>query len=782
MVELGLLLQGGGTCGCTPGVSDIVYIESNVVLNKNLTGGSAISGTLDIGIGASLKGSTYSLLIKASATFVSYGELEVYDLTFSNGSVVIQSMSTTHVFNDFENKNNSNIITIDGTMQVDGDFDNGNGGVISGSGTIEVDGTRTNTGETFGCIGVDCCYGDPCVYNEFTPIQSIATGDFNVASTWNCDCVPGTDNKIVVDQGHTVTIVANTEVAGVDIDTNGVLELSNLSLTLNEVGFWNAGSFNGATGSLLLTGSVGEQFITNEATFEVSELTVNNADGVDLSGSSVDVFDLVTVSSGTLTTNGVLSLKSTVSRTASIAELAGGASISGGVVAERFIPAGTRSWWHISSPINGLTVSDWGDDFPITGDFTGADDLGGSNLPSIYWYDETHVDVVSDSGWTAFPTSDLNETVVQGRGYRAFLRTDGSTTLGDTVVDMAGTINSGNISLPVSYTNPSSPAGDDAAGWNFVGNPYPSNIDWATGTWTKTNLEDAIYVWDPSGSYTAFVDGASVNGGVSRVAQGQGFWVRANAASPVLTITESCKTNTATTFLRTPGVPEDAVSISIVDGDDRSNTVLRFKEEATEGFDSKYDATYLGGSYPVNITSYKLDYSEWYAVNSTPSNEDRVIPIWVIHPGDKKTYELQFDVGELLDGTGQVILIDYYLGDEVEVYDGMIHEFEYDGSWASNGGSRFEIMYRASTITSVDDILSSDEISILPNPVKAGEAFGLAGCVHDAEAEVYSVTGEYVSKIQIECGEAIQSELLNPGYYFLHAVHGEFSNVSFVVE
>jgi hypothetical protein len=749
-----------------------------VVLNKNLTGGSAVSGTLNIGLGASLKGPTYSLLIKSTATFVSYGDLEVYDLTFSNGAVVMQSMSTTHVFNDFENKNNSNTITIDGTMQIDGDFDNGNGGVISGSGTIEVDGTRTNTGETFGCSGVDCCYGDPCVYNEFTPIQSITTGDFNAVSTWNCDCVPGVTNKIVIDQNHTVTLVGDIEVAGVDIDTNGVLEISTYSLTVNESGIWNAGLLSGASGIMTFTGSSGLQSIVNESTISISQMTIDNIDGVSLSGTSVDVYDLVSISTGTLNANGALTLKSTASRTASIAELSSG-TVVGDIIAERYIPAGTRTWWHISSPISGLAVSDWADDFPITGEFTGADDLGGSNAASIYWYDETHTDVSSDSGWTAFPASVLSESVIQGGGYRAFLRTDGSTTLGNTTVDMTGTINSGSVDLPVSYTDLN---GTDAAGWNFVGNPYPSNIDWKSGTWTKTNLQDAIYVWDPSGTYTAFVDGAAVNGGVSQIAQGQGFWVRSNADNPVLTITESCKINSATTFLRSSGLPEDAVSIAVVDGATRINTVLRFKDEATEGFDSDYDATYLGGTSALNITSYKPDYSAWYAINSMPSNENRVIPIWVIHPGGEKTYELHLDVGELFDGTGQVMLLDHYLGEEIEVYDGMVHEFEFDGSWASNGGSRFEILYRASTITSVDDILHSDGIYILPNPVKAGDSFRLAGCVQDAEAEVYKASGELVGRIKIECGDVIQSDLFAPGYYFLHALNGEFSNVSFLVE
>ncbi len=48
-----------------------------------------------------------------------------------------------------------------------------------------------------------------------------------------------------------------------------------------------------------------------------------------------------------------------------------------------------------------------------------------------------------------------------------------------------GTLNSGTYFLPV--TNAGS-------GWNFVGNPYSSAIDWDNLSWIKTYIDGTVYV------------------------------------------------------------------------------------------------------------------------------------------------------------------------------------------------------------------------------------------------------------------------------------------------
>ncbi len=81
------------------------------------------------------------------------------------------------------------------------------------------------------------------------------------------------------------------------------------------------------------------------------------------------------------------------------------------------------------------------------------------------------------------------------------------------------------------------------SGWNLVGNPTPSTIDWNVSGWTKTNMDGTIDVWNPSdtiGGYKTW-NGSTGSLGSGRIAPFQAFWVKANAASPLLTCANGVK-------------------------------------------------------------------------------------------------------------------------------------------------------------------------------------------------------------------------------------------------
>ena len=144
------LSPGGPACNCTPVPSDNISIQEDINLDVDLTGGDAISGILTIEAGASLSTLTHDISIKSGAILNVYGTLEVFNLEFSNGSTVYAAESSIIIVHgDLTNKNNSDSVTINGTVTVTGEFYNGNGGVIAGSGSITA-GTFTGAGTTFG--------------------------------------------------------------------------------------------------------------------------------------------------------------------------------------------------------------------------------------------------------------------------------------------------------------------------------------------------------------------------------------------------------------------------------------------------------------------------------------------------------------------------------------------------------------------------------------------------------------------------------------------------------
>jgi len=148
------------SCGSVPGKSDDVNINHIVNLNVSFTGGGAIKGDWVIALGASLTSITSDLDISGTGSLTVSGTFEVDNLEFDNGSVVLfNSTANVIVHGDLTNNNNSNSVTVNTTnFTVEGNLENGNGSVIGGSGSIDVDGIVTNNtgGTLFGCTGVGC--------------------------------------------------------------------------------------------------------------------------------------------------------------------------------------------------------------------------------------------------------------------------------------------------------------------------------------------------------------------------------------------------------------------------------------------------------------------------------------------------------------------------------------------------------------------------------------------------------------------------------------------------
>lgn len=146
---------GGPSCGCVPGPSDIVHIRTNIILNVHLTGGSGISGTLNIAAGASLYTTGFDIEIKNGGSLTVNGQLDCRDLTFANGSnVYVGSNGVVNVHRNFSNNNNSDQVVVDGQLNIYGSAYNGNGGNISGSGSINPYGSPFTGSGTFTGVAV----------------------------------------------------------------------------------------------------------------------------------------------------------------------------------------------------------------------------------------------------------------------------------------------------------------------------------------------------------------------------------------------------------------------------------------------------------------------------------------------------------------------------------------------------------------------------------------------------------------------------------------------------
>ncbi len=508
------------------------------------------------------------------------------------------------------------------------------GQIISGGGSgnsnlIEVGGDvlwRAGDGDLTG----------PLVLGEefIQDIISITTGNWDQTSTWDCACLPDSFYSATIDVGHTITFSSTQTIDNLII--NGTLTGNSSLDSLKLTGQWqNNGSFLSNGEAIVFWGGILQDISgITEQTF--SSIVIQNGSTVsNNTGGLMHSTGNLLIENGSFNSNDLLHLTSDENGTANIGDLTNG-TFNGGVYYNRYIDAGMTHWRFFSSPLQGKTVADWDDDF-ITSGFIGSDH---PTFPftSIYTYNEPVAGVI-DSGYVPIPSSAVS--LDPGKGFWVW---SGDTITGTSTftIDMVGNINQGDINLPVSYTN-NSLANHD--GWSMVGNPYPSAINWDDADWIKTNIDDAIYIWNPeSASYASYVGGVGNNGGSNIIPSGQAFWVKANATSPALTAKEAVKsTDLSDLFLRTRPSGE-LIKFSVYNNwAHKDEMTLRFHPQATPDFDSQFDAVKFKNlnTNSCNISAVSSQ-DERLSIFSTHFENEINIPLEIQLPY-QGSYTLKFE-------------------------------------------------------------------------------------------------------------------------------------------
>jgi hypothetical protein len=362
-----------------------------------------------------------------------------------------------------------------------------------------------------------------------------------------------------------------------------------------------------------------------------------------------------------------------------------------------------RIYRYISSSVSGAPVSQIQAFIPISGAFSGA---SSASSQSMFSYNESDITGDLNTGYVNFPASANTETFAAGMGYSIFIRGNVApvSTAGSALYELRGPIFSGNQSLPVSFTSSGTVAND---GWNLVGNPYPSTIDWDAAGWTRTNVNNAVYMRDNgqiSPVYASYIAGVGVNGASRYISSGQAFFVKSDGGTPVLTATESVKSaGTQTTFFRESTIP-NVVRITLRQGNVRDESIIRFTSNATASFDYQWDAYKLKNAI-FNLSSLTSD-SKQLAINSMPSIACSSTIKLNVSNAPIGTYFLDFtEFDSFEDNSLKISLFDSYTKQTIDVKKNNSYSFQVTSDSTSLGSNRFVLTFgeKVSTITVQDN-------------------------------------------------------------------------------
>lgn len=609
-------------------------------------------------------------------------------------------------------------------------------------------------------------------FNLNNVIINKTSGSNNVGANFGASCKLASGGKLTIGNGGYITsggIVSDFYTG----NGNTTLEFSNPGGYVVQPGDATWPSTN-SPASITISGS--STITLNTARTLTSTLTVN--------------------SGSTLTTNGNLTLKSDASGIASIGNSSG--SISGSYTVERYIPGGAsrRRTRFLASPVVGGTELQWrnngtnatGLGIQITGNGGASNSFdvsNNTNNPASAWT-YTQGATVSSSGsngsdWTGFTTGNMSLT--NGQGYRVLVRGDRMTNLSPTPGDPINTTST-NTTISVTGTYPGSSVevgttrnATFSNGWNLIGNPYPSPINWSAVT-KGSDVDASYWVYDPSGGTYASHNGSSGTA-TNLIASGQGFFVRRNSgttdANGNITFAEASKTAGNGHFLGKSQVQEFEY-IMKYDSNNFDRNLIVFDANYSDA-DDNFDTDKLSNTN-INICTKNIN-GRRLSINSLKpiENEEKVIPIDVSYSVLAK-YTLEFARMESLNNL-EILLKDKYLNKTVIVTPELKYAFELTSDANSTGENRFEFIFRKSA-TGLNNELTSNNNNfiVFPNPANNVLNLSLTTTKEDNYSfTIFNQLGEMVNNGNLDFNakrtHALNIENLSNGVYFIQVKNGK---------
>jgi len=231
-----------------------------------------------------------------------------------------------------------------------------------------------------------------------------------------------------------------------------------------------------------------------------------------------------------------------------------------------------------------------------------------SDITSKYFYNEKNFDswdasgnMIGTSGWvkanseTLLATSGLALKVVNTKIY-----------------SFNGLLNNGIYTI--NMINTQSGYATKYDGWNLIGNPYPSPLDW--DLITKSGIANSVYFYNGT-NYTYYVGGganegagigANVDAGVNGryIPVGQGFMVKCLNPTGYVSFANNARTHTTQSFYKSENA--DVIRLNILQNANsaKDETVVRFLNNATTEFDGDYDAYKMFGNSTTIPNLYSL--------------------------------------------------------------------------------------------------------------------------------------------------------------------------------
>jgi len=697
-------------------------------------------------------GTAGSIIFANGSTFTQFAGTNPFALTVP-ASIVTFNPSSTYVYKSTGNDSPPFDSRTYGNFEFDA---TANGTISSGSGTIA--GNLIITSGTFSLAGTSSF----SVAGNIT-IASGATLNYSPSSVRSIT-LNGSTLKTISGSG-TLTLGSNACISVVN--TVGVTFSKNITIG-------TAGTFTlPASGSGVYTFSAGNIFTHSNAT----------ASSCNFNGRSI-------------------TLKSDATGTAAFGTFASTALNATNITVERYIPATRRAYRFLAAPVTttGGVYASWqesgtnaaGLGIQVSG-IAGASPGGVDATTGLDITTNGGTSMFSYNGSAWLPVTNTKTTqLTPGAGFRVLVRGDRLSDLyasinpspTATTIKATGTVGQGTITL----TNL-------VAGFNLLGNPYPSAIDWNATGWgaarNATNVYDAIYIYDPaltastsSMTYPTYLNGVGTNGGSNIIRSGQAFFVEA-AASASISFLEAYKSTTVTGGFFRSATPEMMRVNYMQNNEHLDDIIINFNNDAQVDFDSRFDAISMGGD-ANGLASFKN--AERLAIHTRPTAVGDDSVALSVRNTTTGNYQLKFSEMEGFAASTEITLLDKFLNVQYDVKQDSIVAFEITTDVNSKGDDRFWLFYNHKSTGVNQQALVKNKINVYPNPASSVINLSLKLAANQKSTysfNIYNQLGAMVQSGVVDFADDKQAQVnidaFSAGVYFITASNGkDLQTIKFV--
>ncbi|MEI8272278.1 MAG: T9SS type A sorting domain-containing protein [Paludibacter sp.] len=535
--------------------------------------------------------------------------------------------------------------------------------------------------------------------------------------------------------------------ATVPVDYNGVSRTTSPTMGAFDYMIWNGSAWNSSPNTNY-NAKVDGTF--NGAGFSCRNLVLNSGKQLSITSGTLAVANNFTINSDAA--NG----------TGTVIDNGGTLNVGGTTNVQQYLT--TARNWYISSPVSGASSSV----------FNAA---GASNINKLYSYDETNGSSLT-LNWPQITNNSTSLAVT--KGYVANVDTT-LVVATKGVTFSGGTLNTGNIttglnSVPVLTLT----ASQAFAGYNLVGNPYPSYLDWVAVSAAATNVDPSMWYRTKNGSVYEF-DTYNATSGVGTnnatvvtqyIPPMQAFWVKVSSGtSGTLALTNAMRSHNdvSTNKFRIKEVSnanQSVLYLQVSNGVNSDEAIVLFNPNASNGLDA-YDSQKMSNANAAIPEIYTTVSNENLVINGmTAIPYDTEIPLGFTTGQAGTNFSIKASQLSNFNAGTKVILKDYADVNNPlisDLSDGSTYVFSSNAT--TNNTNRFALLFHAPSITT--GINPTDISSFWISTNANGQIIVNGNLSENSSVAIYNAIGQKIMSRNLTQANASLEISLQAGVYLV---------------